>query len=57
MKVRARKKKKVDGGKKKGFLHRLREMTQLVACMPTDDIGWILELTLKKSVGLGSIDL
>lgn len=36
------------GEKKKGFLHRFREMTQLVACVPTDDFGWILELTLKK---------
>lgn len=45
-----------EGGRK-GFLHRLREMTQLVACVTTDDVGWILELTLKKSVGFGSIDL
>lgn len=45
-----------EGGRK-GFLHRLREMTQLAACVTTDDVGWILELTLKKSVGLGSIDL
>lgn len=57
MKVKARKKKSRWGGGRKGFLHRLREMTQLVACVTTDDVGWILELTLKKSVGLGSIDL